>query len=746
MTRDEARGTIRANWRQHIGNLLPLAKKKANGEPSYICPLCEHGDGGDGLTFIKNPKTAAGRDTLSCPACGWTGDIFDLYQIVNGGDYDMALQALAAEEGITLDKWTGRQDARQHPTTTGSHKATEAPAADNLPVNAPEARENGSQGATGGITEQLRHMFEERDDAEGRGPAVDYSEYYRERAAALPGSAAERYAKERGIDSDILARFNIGYDAAWISPTAVERLEAEGKTWRPDPSERIIFPVEKNHYVARAINADQVAPEYAKVNETGHGRAGIFNASEALKGDAAAVFIVEGVFDALSIYQAMKGQDVENAEAVALNSTSNVRLFLEKAKDAGKSIQGTTFIICMDSDKAGQEAAGKLERGLKELELECARVDDLACGKKDANAALISDVILGQQIFSRKVNDTIRRAAMPDNAADYIAELMPAEIRELENAIHTPTGFSNLDQQTGGIYPGLYCIAAASSLGKSTFALQLADNLAERGQHVLFFSLEMSRLEMISKSLSRYLAVYEDKAVSALALRMGKYPELLKAAAGHYLEKTGGRVSIIEGNFDTSVEKIRQYVRAYRKATGHTPVVFIDYLQVLRAPEDVRKQSTKEQIDRMVVSLKLLSRELKAAVIAISSINRANYLQPIDFEALKESGAIEYTADSVWGLQLACLSLDDLFNSPNKIKEKRAKIRKEKSRLPRNIEFVCLKNRGGNPTFSCFFRYFANCDLFEVDNLDVSSLTLEPIRKEDAAFTEATETTPFETE
>lgn len=709
MTREEARRTIRANGRQHIGSLLPLAKKKVNGEASYICHMCGHGKGGDGLTFVP------GTDTLKCPACGWTGDIFDLYMNHYGADYDTALRSLAAEEGITIDKWTGGQDARQYPTSTGSRTPSEEPAADNMSTAAAESPEKGTQDATQAT--------------------VDYVEYYRQCAAAMPGSAAERYAAERGIDPEILKRFHIGYDPAWISPKAIENLEAEGKTWRPEPTERIIFPVLTNHYIARAIDDDRVDPDYRKINETGHGRAGIFHMARALKGTAAVVFIVEGVFDALSIYQA--APDRTNVEAVALNSTSNVNLFLERVKAAAETVKDKTdFIICMDNDEAGQAAAAKLDQGLRDLGITYIQERDLACGKKDANEALTSDQ---RQIFVRKVNSLIRKITMPDNAADYIADLLPVEVEELKAAIHTPTGFSNIDSQAGGIYPGLYCIAATSSLGKTTFALQLADNLAERGEHILFFSLEMSRLEMISKSLSRYLAVHEDKAVSALALRMGKHPELLKTAAEHYLAKTGGRVSIIEGDFDTDVDKIGQYAAAYKQTNGRTPVIIVDYLQILRPPEAARKQSTKEQVDLTVVSLKRLSRELKAAVIVISSINRTNYLQPIDFESLKESGGIEYTSDAVWGLQLACLSTDDLFNQPNKIKEKREKIRREKGRIPRSIEFVCLKNRGGAPIFSCFFKYYANCDLFEVDTLNVNNLTLEPTREADAAFVEAEE-------
>ena len=99
-------------------------------------------------------------------------------------------------------------------------------------------------------------------------------------------------------------------------------------------------------------------------------------------------------------------------------------------------------------------------------------------------------------------------------------------------------------------------------------------------------------------------------------------------------------------------------------------------------------------------------------IFIISSVNRANYLTPIDFEALKESGTIEYTADAVWGLQLQVLN-DDLFSQKEKTKEKRDAIKAAKAANPRKIELVCLKNRYGISSYSAYFDYYPDRDLFE---------------------------------
>jgi replicative DNA helicase len=140
-------------------------------------------------------------------------------------------------------------------------------------------------------------------------------------------------------------------------------------------------------------------------------------------------------------------------------------------------------------------------------------------------------------------------------------------------------------------------------------------------------------------------------------------------------------------------------------------VVFVDYLQILQ-PTEENRASVKETVDKAVTELKRMSRELNIPVIVISSVNRANYLTPVDFESLKESGGIEYTADVIYGLQLQCLN-DDLFQQEKKLTEKRKKIKEAKATNPRKIELVCLKNRYGIANFSCYFKYTPAYDLFE---------------------------------
>lgn len=619
------------------------------------CPFCGSGTGPHGTGALHfYPKT----NTFTCFHCRKSGDVIDLIMQADKVDYNQALQNAAAMCGITID-----EHAPQAPYGAESRKADK--------VNAD--KENTPKNATQSVAEPIVEQPE------------DLTAYYRACKQRLSDPAAVSYLSARGISVETAAAAYIGFDP----------LSDPAKSNHPTP--RIIIPTSKTHYVGRRVDG---VKDYAKMNNKG-GVPGIFNAA-ALYKDNEYVFVVEGAFDALSLMEI-------GTAAVAINSTSNadklIKMLEEKPTKA-------TLVICLDNDEdpRTKEHTEKAERvlldGLKRLNISSIKAD--ICGKyKDPNEALTGD----KKAFMAAVQKvTITK---PDNVTSYIDDLMIWEINSQAKYADRKTGFDNLDKESGGLYPGLYVIAAISSLGKTTFSHQIADNLATAGHDVLFFSMEQSRLELVTKSITRTMAQKDKKAaVTSLEIRKGNLSDQVKTAAIKYKNAVGDRMNIIEGNFNCNISFIGEYIRNYVRRNESSPIVFVDYLQILQPVEDARRASIRETIDSTVTELKRLSRELNLTVFVISSVNRSNYLTPIDFESLKESGGIEYTADVIWGLQLKCLN-DPVFAEEKKIKEKREKIRIAKAATPRQIELVCLKNRYGRSSYNCYFDYYSALDLYE---------------------------------
>ena len=284
-------------------------------------------------------------------------------------------------------------------------------------------------------------------------------------------------------------------------------------------------------------------------------------------------------------------------------------------------------------------------------------------------------------IHTQKLSSKVVSEALPNPSAkvkfvcEYLRQKFRDDIDRFSKYRDRMTGYSNLDEKMI-LYPGLYVLGAVSSLGKTTFIGQLADQLSEAGDHVLYFSLEQSEFELVSKGISRMTARENlETAVSAIQIREGRVTEAVERAIEKYQEITETE-AIIECGFDTTIETITETVRVYISKTGVRPVVVVDYLQIVR-PVDVR-QTAKDAVDGHVRAFKKLQVDNDLVVILISSLNRQNYLTPVDFESFKESGGIEYTADVICGLQLEVMN-SEIFDGEKKLKQKRELVREAKN-------------------------------------------------------------------
>lgn len=462
---------------------------------------------------------------------------------------------------------------------------------------------------------------------------------------------------------------------------------------------------EHREYIKKQIISAGIAEELAAdfMNPTTNdnsGGTGIYNLKTIWQG-VEAVIITNHALDAMAVRTA-------GAEAVAVTDNDTDYFIKElEERTANNGGKAATLILC---NEANSYINSQIKSACERLNISYIFAD-LNKKRMTPAEALAAD----KEALTKAIKSAAAEAAnKPDEIARYIKQFMREDIEANKLAGCNKTGFINLDELSGGIHAGLYVVAAISSLGKTTFTHQIADNMAMSGKDVLFFSMEQSRLELVSKSLARQTAIAKGEPVTSLAIRNGYIPDSVKAAIDKYTTRTAGHMSIIEGNFNCNIKYITNYVRKYIHKNQCKPIVFIDYLQILQ-PENT-KASGKEQIDHTITELKRMSREHGITVFVISSVNRSNYMTPIDFESLKESGGIEYTADVIWGLQLQCIN-DDLFSKASaSIKDKREAIREAKAAMPRKIELSCLKNRYGIASYKCGFNYYPKYDLFDIDD------------------------------
>jgi len=497
-------------------------------------------------------------------------------------------------------------------------------------------------------------------------------------AACQARIAQTNYPQTRGLTEEVIQRFGLGYDPHY---------KAAGGEWRA-----LIIPTGPDTYLAR--NTDPDADKQSRYRK--QGGSPVFNREALWEDSASPVFLVEGEIDALSIYSA-------GGEAVALGSTANAGAFLRLCESKPPS---RPLIIALDNDAEGEKTAETLSEALQTLRIASWRVS-LYGECKDANEALLADreaftaLVEGAERIEEEAKAAEREAYLQNSAAAHIKGFVSGIAASIDTP-GTPTGFAGLDAALdGGLYEGLYIMGAISSLGKTTFALQMADQIAANGRDVLIFSLEMARYELMSKSISRETLLLSDatRAKTARGITTGKRylnytadeRALIQNAMNAY-EAYAGNIYISEGIGEIGAEQIRHTVKRHIEVTGRAPVVAVDYLQIL-APHNERG-TDKQNTDRAVLELKRISRDYKIPVLCVSSFNRENYKNAVTMESFKESGAVEYSSDVLIGLQLQGVG-ESSFN-----------VDDAKRRNPREVELVILKNRNGATGLRVAYQYY----------------------------------------
>ena len=216
--------------------------KKSKGNDMFCCPACGSGYGPNGTGAVRHYK---GSRRWYCHRCGTLGDIFTLYEMKHGVDFNTALRALAEQLGTAVEPYSTKP-ARKCPPAPTLAQSGFAP--------------------------------------------KDLSDYFAACRTRLHDPAAVTYLTERGISLETAAAYGLGYDPN-ADPTGSHRYCA-----------RIVIPTNRFHYIARSIDP-HIQSTYRTLNNKG-AAPDLFNRQALYAPGDEPVFVTEGAFDALSIIEA----------------------------------------------------------------------------------------------------------------------------------------------------------------------------------------------------------------------------------------------------------------------------------------------------------------------------------------------------------------------------------------------------------------------------------------------------------
>ena len=315
---------------------------------------------------------------------------------------------------------------------------------------------------------------------------------------------------------------------------------------------------------------------------------------------------------------------------------------------------------------------------------------------------------VGQKIYSdpeietesllADVEDTVYSLGLGSGGkkSESIFNLLKKTIEGIEILFNNPnkvsgisTGLCDLDEWTGGLIKSdLTIVAARPSLGKTSLALTIADNVCKAGGSVLLFSLEMSKDQLCKRFLSGIGQVDSKK------FRTGNLNKTdwlaITGAAGNMSEYK----LLINDDSDINLRGIRSGIMN-AVSRGPLDLVIVDYLQLINSDDRRKNQNREQEIAGMSRGLKRIAKKFDVPVMALCQLNRGCELRtnkrPM-LSDLRESGAIEQDADNVF-----MIYRDIVYN--------------EKTDDPTKAEIIIRKQRNG-PCRTIFTRFIEEYSVF----------------------------------
>lgn len=309
---------------------------------------------------------------------------------------------------------------------------------------------------------------------------------------------------------------------------------------------------------------------------------------------------------------------------------------------------GPAALITLQSSTPSTSSASRYAKIVRDCALlrgligVAGEIADKAYDRPDDVAEVLDDA--ESRIFElaqfQQTDSTIRLHDMLEDTLDRLEILY----NHGGDVTGTPTGYVDFDELTSGLQPSaLYVVGARPGMGKTSFALGMAAHAAmEAGQPVLFFSLEMSRVELASRILCT------EAKVDSTKIRNGRLTDDDWRRISQAVGRLGEAPLWIDDNPHVTLLEIRAKARRLLAQVGSIGMIVVDYVQLMTG----RSNAENRQVEIAEISrgLKVLARELRCPVVALAQLNRG-LEQRADkrpmLSDLRESGALEQDSDVV---------------------------------------------------------------------------------------------------
>lgn len=380
------------------------------------------------------------------------------------------------------------------------------------------------------------------------------------------------------------------------------------------------------------------------------------------------VFIVEGEKDADTMHR-LTGCTAASTENGASKSQGG------KWRDEyTQQLEGKSVYILWDNDEIGKRFA---EVEAHALEGHAAHIFmlDLAGAWPDCpEKGDVSDMAaaLGADPARKILNELVHNAAERPQTEEQQPPKTPVQLfdefmAKIQTDTYKPlkTGLPAFDRLLGGgiIRQSLVILSAAPGTGKTTLTQQIFELMAGTGTDVIFLNLEMSREQLLARSLSRQAYLNGHKDISAADILKGyawdeTQREVIREVADDYRKHVAPRMQYNPENCRADLDSILNSLNAAGEAAKQenkpAPVVVVDYLHLITSE---KREEAGELLKRAVQGFKDYAKDYDTFVFAISANNRAaNSSGIVSLESGRDTSALEYSADILLGLNYAALA------------------------------------------------------------------------------------------